>query len=179
METKPFQQSHLIKSHYLTSKFNIMKYFTNCKTIDEIKSKYKKLAKQFHPDCGGDTKTMQEINTEYAFICAKVIKGENLTNEELNDKIRLSEEYKRVIDEIIPLVGITIEVVGNWIWVTGNTYPVKDKLKGVGFFYASKKVAWYYRSEEFKVKGGKKSLDEIRAKYGSENISGLSRKAIS
>ena len=116
-----------------------MKYFNNCKTIEEIKSVYKKLAKQFHPDCGGDTKTMQEINTEYAFICAKIIKGENLTNEELNDKIRLSEEYKRIIDEIVPLVGIIIEVVGNWIWVTGNTYPVIDKVKGVGFFYASKR----------------------------------------
>ncbi|WP_256004951.1 hypothetical protein [Pedobacter deserti] len=46
---------------------------------------------------------------------------------------------------------------------------MKDTLKRAGFFFASKKQAWYFRTAEYKVsKGGKKSLDEIRAKYGSE-----------
>ena len=82
----------------------------------------------------------------------------------------MSEEYRAVIEQLMPLTGILIEVVGNWIWVTGNTYPVRKELKGAGLFYASKKVAWYYRSEEFKTKGGKKSLEEIKAKYGSETV---------
>jgi hypothetical protein len=36
--------------------------------------------------------------------------------------------------------------------------------------FALKKVAWYYRTEEYKTKGGKKTLYEIREKYGSETI---------
>ena len=147
-----------------------MRYFQDCKTIDEVKATYKKLAKQYHPDLGGDTATMQAINTEYAFACAKIVKGENLTAEETDEQIRLSEEYRKVIEQIINLPGIIIEVVGNWIWVTGNTYPVKKQLKETGLFFASKKVAWYYRAEEYKTKGGKKTLDEIREKYGSEKI---------
>lgn len=156
-----------------------MKYFNDCRTIDEVKSLYKQLAKQFHPDCGGDTATMQQINAEYAFACASIFKGEKLSAEETEDKIRLSEEYRNVIEQIIHLPNIIVEVVGNWIWVTGNTYPVKTRLKAAGLFFASKKVAWYYRSEEYKTKGSMKTLDEIRRKYGSETInSGKLSKAI-
>lgn len=148
-----------------------MKFFNHCKTIDEVKTTYKKLAKEYHPDCGGDTVIMQEINTEYAYACATIFKGENLSDEEINEKIKMSEEYRNVLGKIIILPNITVELVGNWIWVTGNTYSVKSQLKEAGLFFASKKVAWYYRSEEYKMKGGKKTLDEIRNKYGSEKLS--------
>lgn len=147
-----------------------MKHFKDCTTIEEVKALYKKLAKENHPDHGGDTATMQEINTEFAFACAKILKGENLTAEEADEQIRLSEEYRQVIEKIIAIPNITIEVVGNWIWVTGNTYPVRKDLKEAGLFFASKKVAWYYRAEEFKTRGSNKTLDEIRRKYGSETV---------
>jgi hypothetical protein len=148
-----------------------MRYFNNCKTIDEIKALYKKLAKENHPEHGGSTDIMQEINTEYAFACAKILKGENLTTEETDEQIRLSEEYRKVIEQIINLPGIVVEVVGNWILVTGNTYPVRKQLKDAGLHFASKKVAWYYRAEEFKTRTSNKSLEEIRNKYGSETVS--------
>lgn len=146
-----------------------MKWFNDCGTLDEVKATYKKLAKQYHPDLGGDTVTMQEINKEYAFASANTINGANLSEEETEHEILSSEAYRKAIEAIIYLDGITIELVGWWIWVTGLTRPVKDTLKGAGFFFASKKLAWYFRIAEYKVnKGGKKSLDEIRAKYGSE-----------
>jgi len=152
-----------------------MKYFKDCKTIDEVKALYKKLAKEHHPDTGGDTATMQAINTEYSFACANIAKGEGMTNEEADEAVRLSEEYRSVIERIIKLTGLIIEVVGHWIWVTGNTFPVKTRLKEAGLFFASKKTAWYYRAEEYKTKGGKKTLEEIRRKYGSEKINAARR----
>jgi hypothetical protein len=146
-----------------------MRWFNDCQTIEEVKATYKKLAKQYHPDLGGDTATMQEINKEYAFASAKAIKGANLSEEETENEILSSEAYRKAIEQIIHLEGITIELVGFWIWVTGNSYPVRATLKGAGFFFAPKKLAWYFRTAEYKVsKGGKKSLDEIRNKYGSE-----------
>jgi curved DNA-binding protein CbpA len=30
-----------------------MRYFNDCKTIEEVKATYKRLAKQHHPDCEG------------------------------------------------------------------------------------------------------------------------------
>jgi len=150
-----------------------MKWFNECRTLDEVKALYKKLAKQYHPDLGGDTETMQSINKEYAFASVRAIKGEDLSEEETENEIRFSEEYRRAIEKIIHLDGIVIELVGYWIWVTGNTIAVKSELKSAGYFFASKKLAWYFRTGAYKVsKGGKKSLDEIRDKYGSEVLNG-------
>lgn len=152
-----------------------MKFFQGCSTLDEVKALYKKLALEHHPDRGGDTSIMQAINAEYAFASARILKGANLSEEETEQQIRFSEEYRRVIEQIAHLSGITIELVGLWIWVTGNTYPHRAEMKAAGLFFASKKQAWYYRSEDLKeLRGGKKSLDEIRSKYGSEVISSKS-----
>lgn len=150
-----------------------MKWFNDCQTLDEVKAYYKKLAKQYHPDLGGDTDTMQEINREYAFATAQAIKGANLTEEETENEIRMSEAYRNAVEQVIYLPGITVELVFKWLWVTGATYPHKTALKAAGFLFAPKKVAWYFRTEEYKAnKGSKKSLDEIRDKYGSEVLNG-------
>jgi len=147
-----------------------MQYFSNCKTIEEVKAHYKQLAKQYHPDLGGDTATMQAINREYSYACARLANGAGLSDEQADNEIKLSELYREAIEKIIYLPGIIIELVGHWIWVTGNTKPVKNNLKDAHFFFAPKKCAWYFRADEYKTRGGKKSLDEIRQKYGSESI---------
>ncbi|MBE9598690.1 J domain-containing protein [Pedobacter sp. MC2016-24] len=156
-----------------------MKFFNDCTTLDEVKAKYKKLALEHHPDRGGDTATMQAINAEYAFASARILKGANLSEEDTEKEIRFSEEYRKIIEQIVNLEGIVIELVGLWIWVTGQTYPVRAELKTAGLFFAPKKQAWYYRSEDLKeTRGGKKSLEEIRSKYGSEVVNQNRYKAI-
>jgi len=155
-----------------------MKYFKECNTIDEVKALYKKLAKENHPDLGGDTVIMQTINTEYAFACARLAKGAGLTDEEADEEIKLSELYRAAIEQIIHLPGIVIELVGNWIWVTGHTRPVKEELKAAHFFFASKKCAWYFRAEQYKTRRSNKSLEEIRRKYGSQQVNTKSKEKV-
>ena len=41
------------------------KYFENCKTLEDLKKEFRRLALLHHPDVGGDTATMQEINAEF------------------------------------------------------------------------------------------------------------------
>jgi len=154
-----------------------MKWFDDCQTLEEVKAKYKKLAKQYHPDLGGDTATMQQINREYQYAVAKTVKGANLSEEETENEILSSEAYRNAIEKIIHLDGITVELIFKWIWCTGQTYIHRATLKEAGFMFAPKKLAWYFRTEEYKVsKGGKKSLDEIRSKYGSEVLNEEKRK---
>ena len=38
-----------------------MKYFESCKTLDELKAEYRRLAMANHPDRGGDVETMKQI----------------------------------------------------------------------------------------------------------------------
>ena len=148
-----------------------MNYFKECKTIDEVKARYKDLAKQHHPDRGGDTATMQAINAAYSIAVIQIARGENRTESEINDILTDNEKYRAAIDAIINLIGINIELVGAWIWVTGDTKSHRQTLKDAGYFWASKKLAWYFRSAEYKCSSRKgKDLDEIRAKYGSTNV---------
>ncbi len=149
-----------------------MKFFQDCHTIDEVKSLYRALAMQHHPDKGGNLQTMQAINAEYPIACAKVLAGEDMSPEETEDEILKAEKYREALEKIANLDGIIIELCGAWIWVTGSTYPHRAALKQAGFMFAHKKVAWYFRTDEFKTHNRHMlSLDEIKNKYGSKNIS--------
>ena len=147
-----------------------MVYFKDCNTLEQVKTRYRTLAKVFHPDCGGSNELMTKLNNEYSIACNTVLSSDGVATEDAQEEMRLSEEYRCVIEKIIPLPGIKIEIVGNWLWVTGNTYPVRQQLKQAGLYFASKKQAWYFRSEEHRTTGSKKTLDEIRQKYGSSSV---------
>lgn len=153
-----------------------MKFFFNCKTVEDVKKLYKTLAKEHHPDRGGDTATMQQINTEYSQAIRAAAKGEGMTEEETEDVIIDSEAYKEAINKVVNLPGIKVELVGNWLWITGETKQHKDILKAepAKFTWAKKKddfSAWFFRTAEYKTRNKQKmSLDAIRNKYGSHTI---------
>ena len=66
--------------------------------------------------------------------------------------------------------NIEIEVVGKWIWISGDTKAIKETLKNLGFKWASKKMMWYY-GELLKCSSRKeKSIEEIRATYGTQKV---------
>jgi hypothetical protein len=155
-----------------------MTYFKDCTTINEVKALYRQLAKQYHPDKGGDLQTMQAINNEYAFCIAKLAKGENLTAEQVEAEILNAEQYKNAINAIINLSGINIELCGGWLWISGNTYSYRNILKTNGFYFASTKKMWYFRSPEYATNNRQKhTIEEIRVKYGTQQINTSSYKS--
>jgi hypothetical protein len=149
-----------------------MRYFNDCKTIEEIKKEYRKLALKFHPDRGGSTEIMQLINNEYSFKIAKTAANETAANEE----VKTAEDFQRIINELINLENIIIDIVGSWIWVYGDTKPHKEILKKCGLFWAGKKEKWYYRPKNSKGGRGKKSYEEIINTYGVKTVSKQSNK---
>lgn len=145
-------------------------WFEGLRTLAEIKAEYKKLVKVHHPDVGGDTATMQEINAQYAEAVEWIARhGEGRDRQDAAAEV--PEEYAAAVAAVVNLGGVTVELVGSWIWVTGNTYIYKDAIKAAGYRWASKKRAWYWHPADAGChRGGKKSLAEIREKYGCERI---------
>jgi curved DNA-binding protein CbpA len=143
-------------------------YFKDCTSLAEVKKRYKELAMLHHPDRGGETAIMQEINNQYESISKNPsFNFAKQTEQEKEDFLR----YPDIINQVINLEGIIIEIIGDWIWISGNTYPHRQHLKESGFYFAPKKVMWYYRPAEYKAANSKpKDIDEIRAKYGSDII---------
>jgi len=64
--------------------------------------------------------------------------------------------------------NIIIEIIGCFVWVTGNTRIYKEKLKELKFQWHSKKIAWYLKPEDYHRKSRREyGLEEIRQMYGT------------
>ena len=153
-----------------------MKWFNNPQTLEDLKKEYKKLVFKHHPDKGGKTSDMQEINAEYDKLFAKLknvhksASGETYTAKE--ESTEAPEEYREIVEKLIHLDGIEIEICGSWLWITGNTYENREALKSLGFKYSKNKNAWYFHTAGYKKLSRKSfSLDEIRDLWGSEKVS--------
>ena len=157
-----------------------MKFFKNVKTLQELKKEYKKLAFQYHPDKGGDLETMKELNTEYEKLSVLLRGKEGKKEQEETEEQRQrreaqarekAKEFIHIIDQLINLDGLIIEIVGDWVWLTGNTKEHKEIIKNCGFFYASKKRAWYLKPNDYVGRSRKNyTLEDIKNKYGSTTI---------
>lgn len=162
-----------------------MKYFTNINTIEELKKEYRRLIKTNHPDNGGDTWVMAEINNEYEPLFNRLKAGYNAkaaadATGKTKEMQETPEMFREILEKIINLDGITIELCGSWIWVSGETKQYKDILKACDFRWASKKCMWYWRCEADAVhgKGKSRTMEQIRNKYGSDVISSKEAKKL-
>lgn len=162
-----------------TLKRNPSGWFAGCSTADEVKTRYKELAKQYHPDKpGGDLRKMQEINAEYD----KAIKyaGQNEPNDFKREADEsASETLREAIQFAVTLPeDVIITIRGNWLWLEGNTYYAKDLIKsfessdGNYFKFANKKKAWFFAAVPSKNKRGEMSFEEIDALHGKQTVSG-------
>lgn len=151
------------------------KYFQNCRSLDELKKEYRRLVMLHHPDRGGDTATMQAINAEYEQMHELLKNSWNASHDAEHQCTEAPEEFRDIIESLLKMDGVTSELCGQWIWISGNTYAHKDELKALGCRWSSNKKMWYWRheSESHKYHKSKKTMDEIRVKYGSQIFRGV------
>ena len=150
----------------------MLKFFENVTTLTELRKEYRRLAFIYHPDKGGDTVLMQILNDSYERLSIKFIK-ENVDFSEGRKEyeMQVSEEIRQMLDRIMFLKGVDIEVIGGWIWITGNTFAIRTTLKSLGFMFSHPKTAWYWHKGEYRKKNGKiQSMDEMRDFWGSQKI---------
>jgi len=141
-------------------------------TLEELKKKYRELAHSHHPDGGGSEETMKVINNEYSTLFPKLKDiHQNKDGETYTARTESSETADQFIDlitELMRMDNIIIEVIGCFVWVSGETKPHKDKLKELKFRWHSQKKCWYLKPEDYKRRSHKNyELDEIRTMYGT------------
>ena len=56
----------------------------------------------------------------------------------------VEKKVKQAIDAIINLDGLDIEIIGVWVWVSGDTKQHKDKLKEAGFVWNRVQCKWVF-----------------------------------
>lgn len=166
------------------------KYFKNPKTLEELRKQYRDLLKKFHPDNeNGSEEITKEINTEYEQLF-KVLKDRHESNatdstdkkssyENMKYNFEEDEMLREMLNKIIHFSDITIEIIGNWLWIGGNTYQYRKELKELGFKWGSQKKAWYWHSEAYKKRSHRSlSMNEIRDYYGSTEVEPENRKKL-
>ena len=148
----------------------IKKEFENVTGLNEAKKIFKKLARELHPDVGGSEEEFKILKNVYDDIIEHKIYFSNESKFDL--------ELEKIISKILHFENITIEVVGSWIWLSGETKAIKNNLKDLSFKWASKKKMWYYG--EMKGKNpNQKSMEEIKSKYGCTTLKSKQKKKLS
>lgn len=162
------------------------KYFKNVENIatlelEALRKQYKELIKQYHPDNGvtGSTEATQEINAEYNKLFkllqdkynSSTVNNSSTTTHSTTYDFQTDIKLREILNKVIGFQGVNIEIIGNWIWIAGNTFYYKSALKELGFKWASQKKQWYYHTEVYRKTSHKKlSMEEIRKHYGSTKV---------
>jgi len=116
-----------------------MLYFIKCNSVEAVKTLYRKLALENHPDRGGDTATMQAINAQYTEALKRFDGTESKDSTGFTRTYTYNADLEQsIIDKInealeADLEGCEIWLIGTWIWIDGNTYPNKAKIRALGF----------------------------------------------
>lgn len=158
-------------------------YIKEVETLEELKQVYKKLALKHHPDCGGDEEAMKLINNEYDSLFEKLKHIHKNKDNEFYEKetTETPEEWREIISQLLNLKmqNVLIEVIGSFLWVSGETKPYKEELKALGLKWGNKKKAWYLSPKGYK-RHGKKDYDmnKIRNMYGSQTVKNYSQKQL-
>lgn len=134
-------------------------YFNGYTTPESIKTRYRTLAKQYHPDLGGDTATMQAINAEYLKALQNIDGHMSTGADGKEHRYTYNADIEQaVIDQLRILQSlrlpesVTIALIGTWIWVRGDTRPHKDALKNAGCKWSGEKLCWYWHAGSYRRK---------------------------
>ena len=116
------------------------KYFESCKTAEELKQTYKQLARKLHPDCnpGKDTTAeFQRMQSEYESSWERLKDCHVNKDGEFYKSSTPTEEtaadFMNIINELLRYKNITVELCGSWLWVYGETRPIKPVLNKFKF----------------------------------------------
>ncbi len=138
---------------------------------ESLKKAYRKACFSYHPDAGGSVEMMQLVNLAMELLTNCKLWWTPYQAKKAQKETPLTETIQDIIDKVGHLPGLTFEMVGDWLWITGNTRTYKGLLKQAGLKFSSNKIAWYWHPPGYR-KHTKKQFDmnEIKTRYGCWDI---------
>ena len=114
--------------------------FVNAETIGELRKAYLEATLKYNTP-----RILEKVNKMY------IDKFEAVKNVRRNSKGKTynkpTEEtcsfFLNAVNVLKGLEGIEPKVEGDWVFIYGDTKPVKDALKSAGCWYSAKRKAWY------------------------------------
>ena len=152
----------------------MFKWFRDCRTAEQGKQLYRELVRKFHPDNGGTGEEIKEINSEFKIWWERykdiheTAEGETYTAH--SETTETAEDFIEIIANLSRHSGIEIEMCGTWLWITGNTYPIRKELASYGCRWSKGKKKWYWTKVEFRHTNHTPTMAQIRLKYGSKRV---------
>jgi hypothetical protein len=141
-------------------------FFQGLTSVEDIKSTYRTLARQHHPDLGGSLETMKMLNSQY-HAKLKSVNGSQSGEHTYNYNQKIEQDIIDKINELLLLSDVIVDLIGTWIWVRGETKPHREKLKELGCFWHAGRKVWYWKPKGFgRSRSNPGSLDSLALKYG-------------
>ena len=137
---------------------------------DSVMKHYRESAKKYHPDKPtGDLDMMILVNI--ALEVLQSIQFTWATTDEQPQSQPLTDTIQNLWEQVKHYPGIRGEIIGTWLWVTGNTYSIMEKLHGLGFHYSHSKRSWYYHDGIYHKHNNKcYTMDDIRNLWGQQPL---------
>ena len=139
--------------------------------LEDLTAAYRLLAKKYHPDINPDgAEIMKSVNAAMDLLRATV--GKWSIRSFCDDGApSIDEELAAIYAKLRLLPGIKIEVCGGWLWITGDTKPVKDYIKAAGLRFSANKSAWYWHPAGYRKRTKNRfSMDQVRTMWGSQDL---------
>ena len=139
-------------------------YFTDCECIEDVKKLYYDIAVKEQP-----FDSFSEYEAAYSRLKNTHRNVNGVIYESKKSSSETASDYAEIIDSIIHFVNCEVEIIGSWVWVSGNAWVYREILKDLGFRRNSNKNAWAYHDEPYRKRQGRNvSMDDLRGKFSSE-----------
>ena len=139
--------------------------FVGCDSLEKVEQRFQELSRVF----SGQNELMGLIKAEYTVLrqTHSISKPVETAKGKFTMNAMVDALHSKVKSD-----GIHVEIIKDWLWVSGKTFDVRDDLKELGFRYSADKKSWYWRDDEKRitVKHDPLSFDEIRSKYGTREV---------
>ena len=83
--------------------------------------------------------------------------------------LRLEPKQQEIYRQLQKIDGVTVKIVGKWLWCDGDTKENKDKLKALGLKFSGPRQKWYMRDSNTTKyrRPSKKTYMQIKSEYNS------------